>query len=409
MHTDLGSDGGSDGPGARPLGSLTALRRWLGDEAVRQGIIQALTAAAVVAGLFFLAQTFLENAERRGLALGFGFLDETAGFDIADAPIPYSAETSTYARAVAVGALNTLRVSLLGIGAATVLGAVLGVLRLSGNWLVARLVSVYVEVFRNLPLLLQILFWYSVIIITLPKVRESLSVGGVIFLNNRGLELPKILFGPGAWWIALALVAGGIGTWAWGRAARRYRLATGRHRPVWPVALAGLVVLPFAAAWAAGWPWAVEVPEFRRFNFQGGMSLSPPLFALWFALTVYTAAFIAEIVRAGIQSVDEGQREAALALGLSRGLTLRMIILPQALRVIIPPTTSQYLNLTKNSSLAIFVGYPDIFAVVGETINSQTGQPFEALLILLAFYLTVSLLISLAMNLYNRSIAIREG
>jgi len=186
-------------------------------------------------------------------------------------------------------------------------------------------------------------------------------------------------------------------------------MATGRAWPVWPVAVTGLVVLPLAAAWAASWPWTIDIPEFNRFNFRGGMSLSPPLFALWFALTVYTAAFIAEIVRAGIQSVSRGQREAAYALGLRPGRTMRMIILPQALRVIIPPTTSQYLNLTKNSSLAIFVGYPDIFAVVGETINSQTGQPFEALLILLVFYLTVSLLISVAMNLYNRAIAIKEG
>ncbi len=403
MHTDISSDG------VVANDPLSALRRWLGDEAVRQALVQVLTAAAVVAGLFFLAQNFLANAEQRGLALGFGFLDETAGFDIADAPISYSAESSTYGRAVVVGALNTLRISLLGIAAATVLGVVLGVLRLSGNWLVARLVSVYVEVFRNLPLLLQILFWYSVIIITLPKVRESLSVGGVIFLNNRGLELPKVLFAAGAWWVAGALAAGALATWAWSRAARHYRLATGHPRPVWPMAVAGLVLLPIGVAWAAGWPWSVEVPEFNRFNFRGGMTLSPPLFALWFALTVYTAAFIAEIVRAGIQSVSDGQREAAYALGLRYGLTLRMIVLPQALRVIIPPTTSQYLNLTKNSSLAIFVGYPDIFAVVGETINSQTGQPFEALLILLAFYLTVSLLISLAMNLYNRSIAIKEG
>lgn len=390
-------------------GPWTALGRWLSDEATRHVLVQIATAAAVIIGLFLLAQNFLHNAQERDLALGFGFLDETAGFDIADAPISYSAESSTYARAVAVGALNTLRVSLLGIAAATVLGVILGVMRLSGNWLVARLVTVYVEVFRNLPLLLQILFWYSVIIITLPKVRESFSVGGVIFLNNRGLELPKVIFASGAWWIAGALVVGAAATWLWGRAAKHYRLATGRSLPSWPVAVSGLVVLPLLATWAAGWPWTIEIPEFNRFNFRGGMSLSPPLFALWFALSVYTAGFIAEIVRSGIQSVSEGQREAAYALGLSRGRTMRMIILPQALRVIIPPTTSQYLNLTKNSSLAVFVGFPDIFAVVGETINTQTGQPFEALLILLAFYLTVSLLISLLMNLYNRSIAIKES
>jgi general L-amino acid transport system permease protein len=405
MQADLGSSSAA----LRVRSLFAVLGRWLSEETVRHVLIQLLTAAAVVAGLLFLAHNFLENAQERGLALGFGFLDQTAGFDIADAPVSYSAESSSYARAVLVGALNTLRVAVLGVVAATLLGVVLGVLRLSGNWLVARLVTVYVEVFRNLPLLLQILFWYSVIIITLPKVRESFSVGGVIFLNNRGLELPKILFEPGAWWIAAALAAGALAAWLWARAARRHRLATGKPRPVWPVALAGLILLPLLAAWSTGWPWTVDIPEFNRFNFSGGMTLSPPLFALWFALTVYTAAFIAEIVRAGIQSVSEGQREAAYALGLSPGRTMRMIILPQALRVIIPPTTSQYLNLTKNSSLAIFVGYPDIFAVVGETINSQTGQPFEALLILLVFYLTVSLLISLAMNLYNRSIAIKEA
>lgn len=382
--------------------------RLLRDRRLRNVLIQAAVLAALATGLILLGQNFLRNAEARGIALGFGFLDETAGFELSDSPISFSKENGTYGRAVVAGALNTLRVAVFGILTATALGVALGVLRLSGNWIVARLVSVYVELFRNLPLLLQMLFWYAAIILTLPKVRESLSFGGVIFLNNRGLELPQPLFEQGAVWVAAVFVLGLAATWFRVRRQRARRLATGASLSVWPVALAGLIALPLAVAWTLDWPIGFEIPRFMRFNFQGGMSISPALTALWLALTIYTAAFIAEIVRAGIQSVTAGQREAARALGLSSGQTMRKVILPQALRVIIPPLTSQYLNLTKNSSLAIFVGFQDIFAIVGETINSQTGQPFEALLILLVFYLTVSLLISLGMNLYNRSIAFRE-
>jgi general L-amino acid transport system permease protein len=305
-----------------------------------------------------------------------------------------------------VGALNTLLVSGLGIVSATFLGVALGVLRLSRSWLVANLVAVYVEGARNVPLLLQIIFWYAVTL-ALPKVRESLVFWGGIVLNNRGVYLPRVIAtdATGTTLAALALgLALSIALAIW---AKRRMEKTGQRTPVPAFSLLIVLGPPAAAILMSGTPCTFEAPHLARFNYEGGVRLVTPLAALWFALTLYTAAFIAEIVRAGIQSVAKGQREAAESLGLKEGVILRRIVLPQAMRVIVPPLTSQYLNLMKNSSLAVAIGYPDIVQVFMGTTLNQTGQAVEVIAITMGFYLAMSLLISLGMNLYNRSVALK--
>lgn len=374
---------------------------------VRAIIFQAVALLATVAFGLYLFENTQDNLRRLGIASGFGFLSSPAGFDIIQTLIPYSA-ASSYGQVFWVALLNTLLVSALGIIFATLLGFIIGVARLSKNWLIAKLALAYIETFRNVPLLLQIFFWYFAVLRAVPAPRQSLSLGDAVFLNIRGLYLPAPQFQPGFGWvlatlgIAIVLV---IGLTRW---ARRRQMATGQTFPTLLTSLALLIGLPLITFWLAGSPLHWQVPELRGFNFQGGLVIIPEMASLLLALSIYTAAFIAEIVRAGIQAVSHGQTEASFSLGLNSGMTLRLIILPQALRVIIPPMTNQYLNLTKNSSLAAAIGYPDLVSSFAGTTLNQTGQAIECIAITMAVYLTISLLISFIMNWYNRRVALVE-
>ena len=377
------------------------------DPKIRSIFFQVIAIALVFWGGWTLVDNTLSNMENRGISTGFGFLNETSGFGIIMSLVPYDA-TMTYGQTFLVGLMNTLLVSAMGIVTATVLGFVIGVARLSSNWLVAKLALVYIEVIRNIPLLLQIFFWYFAVLGSLPSPRQSIEVGGSLFLNNRGLYLPEPMTQDGfglVWSAVIAAIVAVIGLRAW---AKKRQLATGALFPTFRVSLAILVLLPAVAYMVAGAPLEWEMPALKGFNFGGGITIIPELAALWIALSLYTASFIAEIVRSGILSVSKGQTEAAKALGLPHGLTLRLVVIPQAMRVIIPPLTSQYLNLAKNSSLATAIGYPDLVAVFMGTTLNQTGQAVEVVAITMAVYLTISLSISLFMNIYNRAVAIKE-
>jgi general L-amino acid transport system permease protein len=345
-----------------------------------------------------------DNLAAQGIGSGFGFLSNTAGFGVNQSLIAYN-ESDSYGRVFLVGLLNTLLVAGIGIVLATILGFLIGIGRLSTNWLLARLCGGYVELIRNQPLLFQILFWYLAVLGTLPGPRQSISLFGEVFLNNRGLIVPAPVIGEGGEFVAAAFIVGVlalIGLRFWSK--RRQEL-TGRQFPLLGSAVVLLAGLPLATLAATGFPIGFDHPQLRGFNFVGGIRLIPEFVALLLGLTIYTAAFIAEIVRGGILAVPRGQTEAALALGLRRGLMLRLIIVPQALRVIVPPLTNQYLNLTKNSSLAVAVGYPDLFAVFAGTVLNQTGQAIEIIAITMAVYLSISLITSALMNYYNARIA----
>jgi general L-amino acid transport system permease protein len=347
------------------------------------------------------------NLDAQKIASGFGFLDNTAGFAINQSLIPYD-ESDSYGRVFFVGLLNTLLVAGIGIVLATILGFFIGIARLSRNWLLARLAGGYVELIRNLPLLFHILFWYLAVLGTLPGPRQSLSLFGEVFLNNRGIIVPAPVAGQGAGTVFAVFASSVIAIVAIKLWARRLHIRTGRQVPLLRTGLAILIVPVLIALIATAFPIDFERPELRGFNFAGGIRLLPEFVALLVALTTYTAAFIAEVVRAGLLAVPRGQSEAAFALGLRRGLTLRLIIVPQALRVIVPPLTNQYLNLTKNSSLAVAVGYPDLFAVFAGTTLHQTGQAIEIIAITMAVYLAISLITSALMNWYNAHIRIAE-
>jgi general L-amino acid transport system permease protein len=387
----------------RPL-ARTPLWR---DTRVRAALLQALLLALVVLLIGSIVNNTLGNLARQGIASGFGFLGQPAGFGIGFSLIEYH-EAMSYGRAFLVGLSNTLLVSALGVIAATLLGFIIGVARLSPNWLIRQWAAAYIEIFRNLPLLLQIFFWYFAVLRALPHPRQSHNLFELAFLNSRGLYVPRPVFDEGFGWVVLALLAGLAGAWWLARRARKLRLLTGEAPRLNRLGWLLPIVLPLLAAVATGRPLAWDLPELQRFNFTGGMVLIPELIALWLALTTYTAAFIGEIVRAGIQSVAHGQREAATALGLSPALVLRKVILPQAMRVIVPPLTNQYLNLTKNSSLAAAIAYPDLVSVFAGTVLNQTGQAVEVISITMAVYLAISLTIAAFMNWYNRRIALVE-
>jgi len=348
-----------------------------------------------------------ENLARAKIASGFGFWENTAGFDISQTLIEYQA-TSTYGRAFWVGLINTLVVAGLGIVLATILGFLIGIARLSKNWLLGRIAGFYVETIRNIPLLLQLLFWYNAVLKALPGTRESLAIPGGGFLNNRGLFLPQPIFEPSASFALIGLVLGLIASIGYRVWARRRQMRTGQQAPVLWVTLGLIVALPLAVLALSGFPISFNFPEAGRFNMRGGMEMLPEFMALLFGLVIYTAAFIAEVVRAGIRSVSRGQTEAAYSLGLRPGPTLRLVVIPQAMRVIIPPLTSQYLNLTKNSTLAVAIGYPDLVQIFAGTVLNQTGQAVEVIVITMAVYLTISLVTSALMNLYNRRMALVE-
>ncbi len=377
------------------------------DERFRSILIQVVVLVLVIAGIAYITNNTIINLQKRGIASGFDFLKTTSGFDIVMSLIPYSA-TSTYGRAFWVGLLNTLLVSGLSIVLCTILGFIIGILRLSNNWLVARLAEAYVEIIRNIPLLLQILFWYFVILAWLPRVNKSWSIMDAVFVNNRGIYVPDPTVEPAFWFIPAAFVLGlaltiGIARWAKKRQER-----TGEQFPTLWVGLGLIIGLPALAILITGFPVEWDYPVRRGFNYRGGKVLIPEFTALLIALTVYHANYLAEIVRAGIQSVSKGQKEAAAALGLRPGQVMRLVVIPQAMRVIIPPQTSIYLNVVKNSSLAVAIGYPDLVAVFTGTTLNQTGQAVECIAITMLVYLTISLLISLFMNWYNKKTALVE-
>jgi general L-amino acid transport system permease protein len=374
---------------------------------VRSAFYQFAAAAVIVwLGVEF-ALNAKANLDAQHVRFGLRFLNDPAGFGISQTLIPFS-EENTYARVFAVGLLNTLLVSVLGIVFATILGFVIGLARLSPNWLLARLAGGYVEVVRNLPLLFQILFWYLAVLGTMPLPRQSISIFDLVFLNNRGVIMPAPIMRDGATTVLIAFAIGVVATIALGIWARRHRDRTGQQIPVGTIGAVLMLGLPLLVFVAAGAPIGLERPELRGFNFVGGLRVVPEFVALLIALSTYTAAFIAEVVRAGVLAVPRGQTEAAQALGLRRGKILRLIVVPQALRVIVPPLTNQYLNLTKNSSLAVAIGYPDLFAVFAGTTLNQTHQAIEIIGITMAVYLVISLVTSLAMNVYNARLQVRE-
>jgi general L-amino acid transport system permease protein len=377
------------------------LRRALGGRAGWGGFAAQLAFVAFVIWLGYeIYSNAQANLQAQRIATGFGFLNNTAGFAVSQSVIPYQ-ESDTYLRAFTVGLLNTLMVSVVGIFLATILGFVVGLGRLSPNWLVSRLAGGYVELIRNLPLLFQILFWYLAVLAALPSPRQSVSLFGTIFLNNRGLIVPRPIGEPGFEPFVVAILIAVLGSIALSVYNRRRLYATGHRLKIWPYILCMLIGLPLVSALIFGKPVTFEMPVLRGFNFATGSRLIPEFVALLLALTTYTAAFIAEIVRAGVLSVHKGQMEAGSSLGLSRGATLRLIVVPQALRVILPPLTNQYLNLTKNSSLAVGIGYPDLVSVFAGTTLSQTGQAIEIIAITMGVYLLISLVTSAIMNFYN--------
>lgn len=375
------------------------------DPTFRSIVYQIIVLGLVAAGVWYLVSNTMHNLQVRNIRSGFDFLGREAGFAIGESLIDYS-PTDTYRRAIVVGLLNTLYVSLAGIVLATLLGVVVGVARLSKNWLIAKLAAVYVEVLRNIPLLIQLFFWYALIVETLPGPRQAMHPVPGVFLSNRGLRFPSTQ-GDSLAWIVTGAVAALLLTLAAGRYLRRRQIQTGTQTALWPIGLALFILLPVAGFFFGGGQLTLSIPELKGFNFAGGASISPELTALLSGLVIYTSAFVAEIVRSGIQAVPGGQWEAAGSVGLSRRRALRLVVLPQALRIMIPPLTSTYLNLMKNSSLAVAIGYPDIVSIINTTLN-QTGQAIEGILIVMAAYLTVSLSISLFMNWYNRRIALVE-
>lgn len=377
------------------------------DPEKRGYIFQAILFAAVIYFFWAAFDNARDNLVKQKIASGFGFWNNTAGFDIGQHLIHYET-TSTYGRAFWVGLTNTLLVAVVGIFLATLLGFTIGIARLSKNWLVQKLATIYVEAIRNTPLLLQLLFWYNAVLKALPEVKESIQIPGGAFLNTRGLFVPQPVFAPNFSWVFYAILAGLIGYFVYGRWARARQEKTGEQSPVLKVGFFLVIGIPLAIYFLAGQPLSFNYPDLGRFNIRGGVQIFPEFGALVVGLTIYTAAFIAEAVRAGIQAVSSGQTEASYALGLRPGPTLDLIVIPQAMRVIIPPLTSNYLNLTKNSSLAVAIGYPDLVQVFTGTVLNQTGQAVEVVVITMAVYLTLSLTTSMVMNWYNSRKALIE-
>jgi general L-amino acid transport system permease protein len=373
-----------------------------------RGLAGQILLAGVVAFLVIEATiNARDNMHARGIPTDLSFWNMPAGFDINQSFVSYSA-ISTYGRAFVVGLLNTLFVAIVGVIFATIVGFAVGAARLSKSWLLARLATIYVEVIRNIPLLLQLLFWYNAVLKPLPGPRQSVDLFGAAFINNRGLFVPEPIARAGFDYVLIAFAIGIVGSAIFWFLARQRQMQTGAQWPVVRVSLALVLGLPILVYFLTGRPLEFVVPQLRGFNFVGGVRLSPELVALLLSLILYTASFIAEIVRAGIQSVPRGQTEASLALGLRPGPVRRLVIMPQAMRVIIPPLTNQYLNLTKNSSLAVFIGYPDLVQIFAGTVLNQTGAAVQVIFITMAVYLAISLATSAVMNLYARHTAIRE-
>jgi len=378
---------------------------WL-DTKKRAILFQFVTLGMVGILAYYLISNTLINLEKQKIATGFGFLHKEASFEIGESLIPYSA-ANTYARALLVGALNTIKVAFIGIVFTLVLGTIIGVARLSTNWLLAKLATIYVEVMQDIPILLQLFFWYAIFYETLPPPREALSPWAGIYLSNRGVAFTIPEGHPAHLYMLFAFVAACMMVYGIRRWARKRQERTGQFFPIFRVGIALVLGLPVITWLAFGAPMKMNTPRLVGFNFEGGMMVSPEFIALLTGLVLYTAAYVAEAVRAGIQSVGKGQREAAMSIGLRPVFVLNLVILPQALRVIIPPLTSQMLNLTKNSSLAVAIGYPDFVSVANTTMN-QTGQSIEGVALIMAVYLFFSLTTSAFMNWYNKRVALVE-
>lgn len=376
------------------------------DPRTRSIAAQILLALVIVASVFTIVENTITNLTTRNISTGWEFLRKTAGFDLIMSLISYSSD-SNYGRALLVGFLNTLLVAGFGIVFATMIGFLAGVMRLSRNWLVSRIATVYIELVRNVPLLLQIFIWYDLVLTPLPGPRQALNIGDTFFLSNRGLNMPAPIFGDGAWMGLAGFGAAIVAVMILRRWAFQRQAATGQIFPVTSASIGLIILLPLVCFALAGWPMTLGYPKLGGFNFSGGATIIPGFMALLLALSVYTGSFIAENVRAGIQAVGHGQTEAARALGVSEGKIMRLVVIPQALRVIIPPMASQYLNLTKNSTLAVAIAYPDLYAV-GGTVNNQTGQAIEVVMILMIVYLTLSLLTSAFMNWFNARVKLVE-
>ncbi|MGQ3075152.1 MAG: amino acid ABC transporter permease, partial [Ferrovibrionaceae bacterium] len=378
---------------------------WYRDRNARAIAFQILALSAVILLGWYLVSNTMHNMATRNIATGWSFLGREAGFGISEHVIEYSPADS-YGRAILVGFLNTIKVAVIGIVLATIIGVIVGLARLSPNWLVARMATVYVESLRNVPLLLQLIIWYG-LIIAMPGPRQAVQMIPGVFLTGRGVYYPSIEAEPVHTWMAVLFLVGIALTWGYARWAKRRQDETGNAAPLLLPALGFIVGLPLVAWLVAGAPLTLGIPELKGFNFAGGSVLSPEFAAMVVGLSTYTGAFIAEVVRSGIQAVSHGQTEAARALGLRPMLVTRLVVFPQSLRVIVPPLTSQYLNLTKNSSLAVAIGYPDLVST-GNTALNQTGQAVECIAIIMGVYLAISLAISLFMNWYNKHIALVE-
>ncbi|AMS43152.1 amino acid ABC transporter permease [Aminobacter sp. NyZ550] len=376
------------------------------DPKVRGIFFQILVVVALTAFVYWIIGNTIENLKRANIASGFAFLNGRAGFDVSDTLIQFDSD-STYKRALLVGLINTVVVAGAGIVTASILGFLIGIGRLSNNWLIRKICTVYVELFRNIPPLLVIFFWYFGVLSVLPLPKESIELPFGSYLNSRGFYFPKAVWGEGAWLIGVALLLGIAMSWFVARQARQRQMATGATFPVFWTSLALIVGLPLLALVATGFPVSFDLPQKSTFNLTGGLQIKPEFLSLYLALSFYTAAFIAEIVRAGIRGVNKGQTEASSALGLRSGQALRLVVVPQAMRIVIPPLTSQFLNLTKNSSLAIAIGYPDLVAVGGTVLN-QTGQAIEIVVIWMVVYLGLSLITSAFMNWFNAKMALVE-
>jgi general L-amino acid transport system permease protein len=376
------------------------------DPKIRGIAYQIAFVAAIVGFGAFLIHNMLGNIARQNIATGFGFLHREAAFGIGESLIAYS-PADTYGRAFLVGLTNTLYVAALGIVLATILGTVMGLARLSSNWLVAKLAQIYVETFRNIPLLLQLVFWWSLLNKVAPGPRDAWQILPDVFVSNRGIVFPVATANPGYRWVFAAFCLGIAVAIGFRRWAHQQQARTGRQFPTGWIALGLVVGLPAIVFLGFGAPLTLDRPALHGFNFTGGREVSPEFTALLLGLVIYTGTFISEIVRAGILAVSWGQSEAAMALGLKPGQRMRLVVLPQALRVIVPPLTSQYLGLTKNSSLAVAIGYPDLVSIANTTMN-QTGQAVEGIAMIMAVYLFISLAISFGMNLYNRAVALVE-
>jgi general L-amino acid transport system permease protein len=376
------------------------------DPKFRAIVWQVVILGSIAAVVWYLVSNTATNLAQRRIATGFGFMGRIAGIPIGEHPLPYDPAVNTYGRAFLIGVLNTLQISIIGVALVTVWGTALGIFSLSNNWLLSRLSRAYVELMRDIPLLLHLLFWYT-IMLSLPVLRDALQLFPGAYVSNSGLRVATLVWTDAHSWALAAFVLGGVLTWLAQRRATKIQFASGVRPKVWPVVIGFMIVLPIVVWAALGAPFTLEMPIKSRFRFEGGGNLSPEFMALMIGLVLYHASYAAEIVRSGIQSVAQGQWEAAGALGLSRGTILRKIVLPQSLRVIIPPMTSVYLGVAKNSSLAVAIGYPDLVAIVNTMLN-QTGQAVEGIALIMGVYLSISLAISLFMNWYNARMALVE-